>query len=255
MGTNGASVVTDDISPFHRKIIFASPHAKAAQLLLDAELCTGVPAYPTATCGMDVLTHALEAFTSARQNPYGDAIAFGAIKLVAENLRAVLKNPKDVALRQNMHVASHMAGVAFGISSLGIVHAMGHPLSAVYNQAHGQTLATMLPVLMRFNMPARADKFAEVAKAFGVHNASKSVEENAEAARQAIIQLSKDVGTARSIASYSKGHFEKDLPKLTKQAMTDLCMLTTARVPKYAEVEQLYREAFNDASLYMAAPA
>merc|ERR1712113_556935 len=185
----------------------------------------------------------------------GDAIAFGAIKLVAENLRAVLKNPKDVELRQNMHVASHMAGVAFGISSLGIVHAMGHPLSAVYNQAHGQTLSTMLPVLMKFNMPARFEKYAEVAKAFGVHNASASAQENAEAARQAIIQLSKDVGTARSIESYSNGSFEKDLPSLTKQAMCDLCMLTTPRMPKYAEAELLYREAFNDASYYVAAPA
>merc|ERR1712187_1110447 len=98
-------------------------------------------------------------------------------------------------------------------------------------------------------------KYAEVAKAFGVHNASKSVDENAEAARQAIIQLSKDVGTARSIESYSNGSFEKDLPSLTKQAITDISMLTTARIPKYAEVEALYREAFNDASFYTTAPA
>merc|ERR1712151_1459211 len=114
--------------------------------------------------------------------------------------------------RQNMHVASHMAGVAFGISPLGIVHAMGHPLSEVYNQAHGQTLSTMLPVLMKFNMAVRADKYAEVAKAFGVHDPSKNIEENAEAARQAVIKLSQEVGTAQSIVSYANGTFDKDLP-------------------------------------------
>lgn len=248
--TNGASIVTDTSGPVHRKLIFANAGAMATQLVLDAELCTGVPAYPTATCGMDVLTHALEAFTSARQNPYSDAIALGAIKLVAENLRKVLKDPLNIELRQNMHVASHMAGVAFRIAPLGIVHAMGHPLSAVYNQAHGQTLSTLLPFLMKFNMPARADKYAEVAKVFGVHDTSKSIEDNAEAARQAIIQLSKDVGTARSIESYASGNFEKDLSNLAKQAMTDLCMLTTARMPKYQEVEALYREAFSDSSIY-----
>merc|ERR1712217_716165 len=129
-------------------------------------------------------------------------------------------------------------------------HAMGHPLSAVYNQAHGQTLATLLPVLIRFNMPARADKYAEVAKAFGVHNPSKSIEDNAEAARQAIIQLSIDVGTARSIESYSNGTFEKDLPNLVRQALTDLCMLTTPRMPTYQEVEALYREAFSNGTIY-----
>merc|ERR1740138_1061628 len=101
---------------------------------------------------------------------------------------------------------------------------------------------------MRFNMPVRADKYAEVAKIFGVHDKSKSIEENAEAARQAIIQLSKDVGTARSIESYANGTFEKDLSKLTKQAMTDVCMLTTARMPKFREVEALYREAFSDST-------
>lgn len=252
--TNGASVVTDSSKLPHRKLIFASDAAKAAQLVLDAELCTGVPSYPTATCGMDVLTHAVEAFTSASQNPYSDAIAFGAIKLVAENLRKVLKDPQNIELRQNMHVASHMAGVAFGMANLGIVHAMGHPLSAVYNQAHGQTLATMLPVLMRFNMPARAEKYAEVAKAFGVHDKSKSIEDNAEAARQAVIQLSKDVGTARSIESYAGGSFESDLSNLTKQAMTDLCMLSTARMPKYKEVESLYREAFSNSTIYSSTP-
>mmetsp|Transcript_99990 Transcript_99990/g.214209 ORF Transcript_99990/g.214209 Transcript_99990/m.214209 type:complete len:421 (+) Transcript_99990:73-1335(+) len=248
--TNGASVITVSSTSEHRKLIFANGSALAAQLVLDAELCTKVPAYPTATCGMDVLTHALEAFTSGRQNPYADGIAYGAIKLVAENLRAVLKDPENIELRQNMHVASHMAGIAFGLAPLGIVHAMGHPLSAMYNQAHGQTLATMLPALIKFNMPARADKYAEVAKIFGVHDKSKSIEDNAEATRQAIIQLSKDVGTARSIESYANGTFEKDLSKLTKQAMTDVCMLTTARMPKFREVEALYREAFSNSTVY-----
>merc|ERR1712232_1478313 len=99
-------------------------------------------------------------------------------------------NPKNVELRQNMHVASHMAGVAFGIAPLGIVHAMGHPLSAVYNQAHGQTLSTLLPVLKRFNMPERANKYAEVAKVFGVYQEGKSDEENGENAVQAVAALS-----------------------------------------------------------------
>jgi alcohol dehydrogenase class IV len=248
--TNGASVVTDAYGPLHKKVIFVADAAKASTIILDAELTCGVPAYPTATCGMDVLTHALEAYTSRDANAYGDAIALGAIKLVAQNLSSVLADPTNLELRQNMHVASHMAGVAFNISPLGIVHAMGHPLSAVYNQAHGQTLSTLLPVLMRFNMRDRADKYAEVAKAFNVYEAGKSDEVNGENAVKAIIALSKHVGTARSIESYSGGNFAKDLPELCRQALTDVSMLTTARQPTYAEVEELYKAAFNDSSLY-----
>jgi alcohol dehydrogenase class IV len=253
--TNGASVVTDAYGPMHKKVIFVSDAAKASTIILDAELTVGVPAYPTATCGMDVLTHALEAYTSRDQNVYADAIALGAIKLVAQNLRGVLADPSNVELRQNMHIASHMAGVAFSISPLGIVHAMGHPLSAVYNQAHGQTLSTLLPVLMRFNMPERADKYAEVAKAFGVYEQGKSDEVNGENAVKAVIALSKSVGTARSIESYSAGNFKKDLPELCRQALCDVSLLTTARMPTYAQVEELYTAAFNDTSLYDAPKA
>lgn len=136
------------------------------------------------------------------------------------------------------------------MSPLGIVHAMGHPLSAVYNQAHGQTLSTLLPILMRFNMPERAAKYAEVAKAFGVYVDGKSDEENGENAVQAVSLLSKQVGTARSIESYANGKFEADLPELCRQAITDLSMLSTARQPTYEQVEELYRAAFRDTSLY-----
>mmetsp|Transcript_110202 Transcript_110202/g.173664 ORF Transcript_110202/g.173664 Transcript_110202/m.173664 type:complete len:110 (+) Transcript_110202:2-331(+) len=104
-------------------------------------------------------------------------------------------------------------------------------------------------------MPARADKYAEVAKAFGVHDKSRSIEENAEAARQAIIQLSIDVGTARSIESYAGGSFENDLSNLTRQAVTDLCMLSTPRTPSYEEVEALYREAFSNSTYYSGTSA
>ncbi len=89
--TNGAAVVTDTSSgPSHRKLIVASEAAKASMILLDAALCVGVPRYSTATCGMDVLTHALEAFTSNMKNPYSAAIAKGAIQIVAEHLRNVV---------------------------------------------------------------------------------------------------------------------------------------------------------------------
>ena len=82
--------------------------------------------------------------------------------------------------------ASHMAGVAFSIAGLGICHAVGHPLSALLGKAHGQTLSTMLPHVMAFNTPVRADKYALVAKEFGVHSPAASDEENAAAAIDAV---------------------------------------------------------------------
>lgn len=73
--TNGAAVISDDRTEIHRKLIFQYPGAMAQQTILDPELTLGLPAYPTATCGMDALVHSIEALTSARQNPYSDAVS------------------------------------------------------------------------------------------------------------------------------------------------------------------------------------
>lgn len=143
--TNGAAVISDDRFEFHRKLIFQYPGAMAAQTILDPELTLGLPAYPTATCGMDALTHSIEALTSARQNPYSDAVAIGSIQLVAKWLPILMADLSNLDARLHIMTASHMAGIAFGISGLGICHAVGHPLSALLNKAHGQTLSTMLP--------------------------------------------------------------------------------------------------------------
>ena len=141
-----------------------------------------------------------------------------------------------------------MAGIAFGIAGLGICHAMGHPLSALLNKAHGQTLSTMLPHMcaphfsplasklfqesvrhsltaigcvgrsMEFNLPVRADKYALVAQAFGVHDASASDEDNARSAIAACAELSKTVGTAMSIEQL--GGTAEVIAEAVQQAIT-----------------------------------
>merc|ERR1711957_18056 len=152
-----------------------------------------------------------------------DAIAYGAIELIAQNLPALMNDLKNIDLRLNVMTASHMAGHSFCIAGLGICHALGHPLSAVFHQAHGQTLATMMPHIMEYNLPLRAEKYAEVAKCFRVHDPSKSVEANARACIEAIGQFSIQVGTARSITEM--GGSESDLADLVAQATLDLCNL------------------------------
>ena len=154
----------------------------------------------------------------------------------------------NVDLRQKLQLASHMAGVAFNISSLGLVHGVGHPLSAVLNQAHGQTLATMLPHVMEFNMPVRADKYAEVAKAFNVYDSNLSDEANARKAIKAIAELSITVGTAKSIREM--GGSEKDIPVLVNQALTDLSGMTNARPATREAITAMYMAAMDNKELY-----
>ena len=197
---------------------------------------------------MDALTHSLEAFTSKRQNPYSDAVAFGVIRTVAQWLPRLLNDLSDLEARSQIQLASHMAGVAFGVAGLGIAHALGHPLSAVLNQAHGQTLSTMLPHIMDFNLPARADKYAMVADAFGVKDPALSDEENARLAIKAVAELSIQVGCAKSIIDM--GGSEDIIESLVEQAMTDTSMMATPVMPTAADVRAMYQKALRDPVLY-----
>lgn len=248
--TNGAAVLTDEAQ--QRKLIFSNPGAAAALTILDPELTLALPAYPTATCGMDALTHAIEAFTSNRQNPYSDAIALGTIKAVAKWLPILMKDLGNLEARLQIQTASHMAGAAFSISGLGIAHALGHPLSALLHQAHGQTLSTMLPHVMEFNLPARADKYAEVAKAFGVFKAGASDQDNARAAIDAVAKLSIEVGTARSISDMNRNNEDIDaiLEEAANQAMTDICILSNPVQATRDDVLEMYRKAVINPHLY-----
>lgn len=246
--TNGGAVITDSDAQIPRKLIFSDGSAQAKVNILDPELTLGLPPYPTATCGMDALCHALEAFTSLRQNPYSDSIAIGVIAEVAEWLPKLLDNLSNLEARSRIQLASHMAGAAFGIAGLGICHAVGHPLSAVLHQAHGQTLATMLPHIMEFNLPARAEKYARVAEAFGVFDKSKSTEDNARMAIDAVAKLSIRVGTARSIEMM--GGDASLIPELVEQSMTDTSMRHNAIQPTRSQLTEIFKKALRNPILY-----
>ena len=184
------------------------------------------------------------------QNPYSDAMAFGVIETVAQWLPTLMKDLKNLEARSRIQLASHMAGVAFGVAGLGICHAVGHPLSAVLHQAHGQTLATMLPHIMAFNQsdPRVAAKYARVARAFGVHRDGRSDQENARAAIGAIADLSIEVGTGRSIVQM--GGSADLIPTLVQQALTDTSMRHNLRQPTADELTAMFTAALNNSRLY-----
>ena len=149
--TNGGGLIT------RTETIASSPSAtrtsKPRVVVLDPLLTVGLPAGATAACGMDVLTHSIEAFTSTAANPYADGLALHAIRLTGQWLPRAVADGSDVEARASMQIASHLAGRAFSSGPLlGLVHATGHPVSGTYGVAHGQTLATMLPHVMRFNL-------------------------------------------------------------------------------------------------------
>lgn len=238
--TNHAGVITN--TELGRKTVLMDLSVRPAVALLDPRLTLGLPKYPTATCGFDVLTHAVEAFTSVRCTPYSDAIALGAIRIVARHLRAVVADGSDLEARSQMLLASTMAAAAFLVSGLGSTHGTGHALSARLHAAHGQTLATMLPHVMAFNMPVRAAKYAEVALALGAGSAGGSEAHNAQAAIEAVMALRADIGIERTIRAL--GGTDDLLPVLVADAQADRANLANPRPLDAAAFEALYRAAW-----------
>jgi alcohol dehydrogenase len=237
--TNMFGVVTDP--KLGRKVLVAHQSVLPVSVVLDPELTRDLPPVPTATCGMDVLTHAIEAFTSNRANPFADSLALRAIAMVSGSLATAVEDGKNLEARSQMLLAAHIAGLAFSSSGLGICHAMGHPLSARLDVAHGQSLATLLPHVMRFNLSTCEAKYALAAIALGVALPDASDAENARHAVTAVEALSARVGTARSGGDL--GIKPELLSTLVEDAMADLLMMGTPRFPEPTEVRQLYEAA------------
>ena len=233
--TNSACVITN--TRLGRKTYVVHPSITPAFSVLDPDLTVGLPTYPTATCGFDVLTHAVEAFVSVGANAYSDTIAVEAIRKVAGNIRKVVADGQDIEARSQMLLGSAMAAQAFNVTGLGSAHGTGHAISARLNAAHGQTLATMLPHVMEYNMSVREEKYAEVARILAPSGPATGA-----GAIDAVLQLRSDIGIDRSITDLGG---EGDLLSvLLEDAMADPVNMTNPRPVDQAGFEAMYSAAW-----------
>lgn len=233
--TNSACVITN--TELGRKTYVIHPSITPAFAVLDPDLTVGLPTYPTATCGYDVLTHAIEAFVALGANNYSDKIALEAIAKVAVYLRKVVQDGTDIEARSQMLLASAQAAQAFNVAGLGSVHGTGHAISARLNAAHGQTLATMLPHVMEYNMPEREDKYAEVARVLAPQGPATGA-----AAIDAVLAIRSDIGIDRSISDL--GGTDDLLAVLVEDATADPVNFTNPRPVDPTALEALYRAAW-----------
>lgn len=233
--TNSACVITN--TRLGRKTYVMHPSITPAFSVLDPDLTVGLPTYPTATCGFDVLTHAVEAFVSVGANAYSDTIALEAIRKVAGNIRKVVADGQDIEARSQMLLGSAMAAQAFNVTGLGSAHGTGHAISARLNAAHGQTLATMLPHVMEYNMSVREEKYAEVARILAPSGPATGA-----GAIDAVLELRSDIGIDRSITDL--GGDGDLLSVLLEDAMADPVNMTNPRPVDQAGFEAMYSAAW-----------
>jgi len=162
-----ASVITNSKTN-EKKIIF-HPKVLPSVVICDPELTVGMPSFVTAGTGLDAFAHCVEAFSSPHYHPMSQGIAVEGMKLVIENLPKAYNNPKDLEARSNMMSAAMMGATAFQ-KGLGAIHALSHPIGALYNTHHGTTNAVCMPAVLDMNAPEIKNRFDQVSSYIGVQN-------------------------------------------------------------------------------------
>ena len=217
--TNIAIVTTGETT----KMGVVAPQLYADLALLDATLTLGLPPLVTAATGIDAMVHAIEAYTSKhKKNPLSDNLAREALRLLSQNLLVAVEDGANLEARQAMLLGACLAGQAFSNAPVAAVHALAYPIGGIFHVAHGLSNSLVLPHVLRFNLPATAAHYAELA-GIVVPHASGSEEARAQALIVAMQQIAKITGVETTLQQV--GIVEHDLDRLADDAMLQTRLL------------------------------
>jgi alcohol dehydrogenase class IV len=204
-----ASVITN--SETHVKKIIFHPKVLPSVVIADPELTVGMPRAITAGTGLDAFAHCVEAFSSPHYHPMSQGIALEGMRLVKEYLPRAYADGTDMEARAQMMSAAAMGATAFQ-KGLGAIHALSHPVGAVYGTHHGTTNAVCMPAVLRLNAPAIADRFDQAAAYLGI--------EGGFAGFQSFVQdLNDSLGIPRNLSEMGVGRDR--IAELTAMALED----------------------------------
>jgi alcohol dehydrogenase class IV len=240
--TTWAVVLTDTTDG--RKLVLGSRENMADMAIVDPVFAHKLPAQITADTGMDALTHAVEGYTATWHNDFCDGLCLLAIKLILDYLRRAVADGSDREARETMHNAASIAGLGFGNSAAGLAHAMGHSVGAVFHVPHGRAVGLFLAYTIEFVGEAVAERYADIVRFVGISPASP--QEAVPLLASKIRDLARSIKQPLSLqeAGLNEEQFMAGLPKLIENAESDACLVLNARIPDSAELERLFRYAF-----------
>ena len=215
------AVITDTVRKY-KMSLFDPQKMSPVLAICDPEVTIGLPKSLTASCGIDALTHAIEAYTSKSAQPITDALAVHAIKLIGENLTNAFENGGDINARRNMMIASTMAGMAFINANVGAVHAIAETVGALFDIPHGVANAIFLPYVMTFNLDSCVLQYAAIARALQLPVAGFSEREAALYGISSIFTFRKrlSIPTLRQFPRISPNCFEEIAARSAKNPLT-----------------------------------
>ena len=227
--------------------------------IVDPDLVMSLPKSVTADTGMDVLTHALEAYVSNMASDYTDGLAEKATELVFKYLRVAYNDGSNKEAREKMHNASTIAGMAFTNAFLGVCHSMAHKIGAEFHLPHGRINAILLPYVIRYNGvddPTKfvsfpkyeyyvaKHKYAEISRRMNFP--AYTDDEGLESLVREVDKLRADVGIPKSFkeAGIDENEFLAKVDMLADRAFEDQCTSANPRVPLVSEIKQIMLDSY-----------
>ena len=251
------AVLTDKVN--NKKYPLADYELTPDVAIVDPDLVLSLPKTVTADTGMDVLTHALEAYVSNMASDFTDGLSEKASELVVNYLpKAYTDGANDKLAREKMHNASTIAGMSFTNAFLGVCHSLAHKIGAEFHLAHGRINAILLPYVIRYNatMPTKfvsfpkyeyfiADqKYAQMAKKLGLM--ADTVEEGVSSLIEKVKELNEFLGIPKSFkeAGIDEAEFMAKIDMLADRAFEDQCTTANPRVPLVTELKQILIDSY-----------
>lgn len=230
----GRAGVITNLATRTKKVIF-HPGMMPAQVICDPELTVALPPQLTAGTGMDALAHCIEAYCAPSYHPMAEGIAVEGIRLVKQNLLAAYRDGSDISARAGMLSAAAMGAVAFQ-KGLGAIHALSHPIGAIYDTHHGLTNAVFMPYVLEFNRAAVAVKIERLAAWLGIEGGFSGF-------LDFVLGLRHDLGIPHTLdrIGVDDGRFAE----LAGMAVVDPTAAGNPRKLGPTDAEELYRRAFD----------
>lgn len=237
------TVITDAATD--EKMLIASPLLVPSAAIIDYELTLSCPPRLTADTGIDALTHAIEAYVSAKANPFSDSMALAAMRRIAPHIRTAVAEPGNRVAREAMMLGATLAGMAFSNASVALVHGMSRPIGAFFHVPHGLSNAMLLPAVTAWSLPGAPARYADCARAIGAADAADSDNVAGEKLVAALRALNTDLKVP-SPKQYGidPTRWNGLLETMAAQALASGSPANNPRVPDVATMVALYRESW-----------
>lgn len=233
-----SSVITDESRNYKLSVFSYEILPKYA--ILDPELIMTAPASIAASCGVDALIHAMEAYISVNASPFSDAMAEKAMELIGGHLRRFVANRQDEEAACAMMAGCNFAGIAFSWARLGNVHAMSHPVSAYFNVPHGVANSILLPTVFEYNALADNGRYEVIYKYIRKENGAVD-HFKPEMLVEEIERLNTDLGIPKSLSEV--GVKAEAIPAMAEDAMKSGNIPANPRKTNVKDIIELYKKA------------